>query len=67
MKFYGKEYEEIKHIPISRLWGYLDFMGQYHKSQEELIDEQKRKFKKVKEIDWAGEVRELKNGNTRKN
>ncbi len=60
LKFYHKEYEEIKHIPINRLWGYFDFMADYYKSQEELINEQQRKFNKVKEIDWAEEVKELK-------
>ena len=65
MKFYGKEYDEIKHIPLSRFWGYVDFMADYNKSQEELIDDQKKKISKVKQIDWAGEVKELKNG-TRK-
>jgi len=66
LKFYGKEYDEIKHIPISRLWGYFDYMGDYNKSQEELIDEQQKKFKKVQDIDWSDEVKELKKNGRRK-
>jgi len=60
LKFFGKEYEEIKHIPVSRLWGYFDYMEKYYKSQEEAMDEQKRKFEKVEEADWDSEVKELK-------
>lgn len=66
LKFYGKEYDEIKHIPISRLWGYFDYMRDYNKSQEELIDEQQKKFKKVEDIDWSDEVKELKKYGRRK-
>jgi hypothetical protein len=62
LKFYGKEYEEIKHIPISRLWGYFDYMEKFYKSQDELIDEQKQKFAAVKQADWDEEVKRLKNG-----
>ena len=44
------------------MWGYFDYMEQFYKSQEEIIDEQKHKFNKVKDADWTEEVRELKNG-----
>ena len=37
-------------------------MSSYYKTQEELMDEQKKKFNKVKKADWTDEVRELKNG-----
>ncbi|MGD9276362.1 MAG: hypothetical protein PVJ67_04265 [Candidatus Pacearchaeota archaeon] len=35
-------------------------MKHYFESQEELMDEQKRKFKKVQDADWGDEVKELK-------
>ena len=41
-------------------------MENYYKSQEELINEQQKKFKNVKEVDWDDEVRELRKHGTRK-
>jgi len=60
MKFYHKEYDEIKHIPLSRFWGYMDFISNYNKSQDELLNEQQAKISKAKNIDWDEEVKELK-------
>jgi len=56
LKFYGKEYDEIKHIPVSRFWGYLDYMVEYNKIQTP----EEAKVKKVKDADWDDEVKELK-------
>ena len=60
MKVFGKEYEEIKHIPISRLWGYFDFLNRYYKSEDELIRDQQKKYKNVGNVDWDKEVKKLK-------
>ena len=58
LKFYGKEYDEIKHIPISRFWGYLDYMVEHNKQLSQTPEE--AKAEKVKEADWDDEVKELK-------
>jgi len=58
LKFYGKEYEEIKHIPISRLWGYFDYMGEYNKDPKDALEEAKAEA--IKKADWGDEVKELK-------
>ncbi len=58
MKFYGKEYDEIKHIPIRRLWGYFDYMAEYNKPPEERLKEDK--IRKAKDKDWDKEVKEAK-------
>ena len=49
------------------MWGYFDYMENYYKSQEELIDEHQRKLKNVQEVDWDDEVKELKKHGRRKN
>jgi hypothetical protein len=52
LKFYGKEYEELKHIPISRLWGYVDFINHYNKTP----DKCKQSIQKAKDLDWSDEI-----------
>jgi hypothetical protein len=42
------------------LWGYFDYIERLHKTEEELIDEQKKKLKEVGNVDWESEVKALK-------
>ena len=58
LKFFGKEYEEIKRIPVSRLWGYFDYMERYYKDSTKTP--QDIKSEKVADVDWDDEVKELK-------
>ena len=47
LKFYNKEYEEIKNIPISRLFGYLEYMNEYIKESNK--DQRQVKIDKLKD------------------
>ncbi|MDD5013722.1 MAG: hypothetical protein PHW73_01295 [Atribacterota bacterium] len=64
LKFYHKEYDEIKHIPINRLWGYFDFMAEYHNNLNKDPEDIKRE--NIDKVDWNNEVKELKKNGTRK-
>ena len=45
-------------MPSSRFWGYYDFIVAYNKTPEQAMEE--AKTEKLKEADWADEVKELK-------
>ena len=58
LKLFGKEYEEIKHVPVSRFWGYFDYIKKFYKTEEELIEDHKQEL--AKKVDWDSEVKKLK-------
>ena len=45
-------------MPSSRFWGYYDFIGEYHKTPEQAMEDAKNKA--LKDADWSDEVKELK-------
>ena len=47
-------------MPVSRFFGYVDWMNDYHKTQDELISQEQKKFKQAKKADWSDEVKALK-------
>jgi len=55
MQFYHKEYDEIRLMPVSRFFGYIEYMNNYYNAQN--TTPRDSSISKAKELDWGDEIK----------
>jgi len=47
-------------MPTSRFWGYYDYLQRYYANQQP-VDKREQSINKAKDLDWAKDIKNLKN------